>query len=292
VIDSTFKTNQWNKPLYARMYPNVRGLEMPIFLMLCSADNETGQEQTALYLTMKAVFLNMGNIRPNTIVIDKSQTKFIAITQAVRKDAWCWENQDVGGIQVRCHLLLCWFHAKKAWVEHLLLKLPEVEQGDLYKAMCSMLDSITKEQFDAMYRRFKVTYANNNRVLKYVEKGWTRSNSQWRRMWPRWSKMFRHGHVNTTNLMECMWHYVKYTLLDGNVNRRLDELTLAIIGNPETRCRFGGNTLVEHYNDAHFLSMSGKYSKRGGIKVARRNCKKHGGWFNGTNKIGHQIWKS
>jgi hypothetical protein len=78
--------------------------------------------------------------------------------------------------------------------------------------------------------------------------------------------MFRHGYVNTTNLVERMWHYVKYTLLDGKVNCRLDELILAIIGNPETGRRFGGNTLVEHYNDAHFLSMSGKYSKRGGDK--------------------------
>jgi hypothetical protein len=193
VIDSTFKTNQWNMPLYAGMCPNAHGLGMPIFLMLCSADNETSEEQTALYLTMKAVFLNMGNIRPNAIVIDKSQTEFIAVTQAVCEDAWCWENQDVGGIQMRCHLLLCWFHAEKAWVEHLLPKLPKVERGDLYKAMCSILDLTTKEQFDAAYRRFKVTYANNNRILKYVEKGWIGNNSQWRRMWPRWSRMFRQG---------------------------------------------------------------------------------------------------
>jgi hypothetical protein len=114
MIDSTFKTNQWNMPLYTRMCPNARGLGMPIFFMLYNADNETGQEQTALYLIMKAVFFNMGNIRPNTIVINKSQTKFIAITQVVLKDSWCWKNQDVGGIQVRCHLFLCWFHAKKA----------------------------------------------------------------------------------------------------------------------------------------------------------------------------------
>jgi hypothetical protein len=63
---------------------------------------------------MKAVFINMENIRPYAIVIDKSQTEFIAITQAVNEDAWYWENQDLGGIQVKCHLLLCWFHAKKA----------------------------------------------------------------------------------------------------------------------------------------------------------------------------------
>jgi hypothetical protein len=59
---------------------------------------------------------------------------------------------------------------------------------------------------------------------------------------------------------------VKYILLDEKVNRRLDELILALIGNPETGRQFGGNTLVEHYNDAYFLSLLGKYSKRGGEK--------------------------
>jgi hypothetical protein len=69
--------------LYAGMCPNACGLEMPIFFMLCSVDSKRGQEQTALYLTMNSVFLNMGNIRPNAIIIDKSQTEFITITQAI-----------------------------------------------------------------------------------------------------------------------------------------------------------------------------------------------------------------
>jgi hypothetical protein len=46
--------------------------------------------------------------------------------------------------------------------------------------------------------------------------------------------MFRYGHANTTNLMKCMWKYLKYTLLNGKVNRRLDELIIAIVGHPET----------------------------------------------------------
>ena len=63
--------------------------------------------------------------------------------------------------------------------------------------------------------------------------------------------MFPHGHVNTINLVECMWQYVKYTLLSGKVNRRLDDLILAIIGNLETSQRFGGGTLVDHYDRAY-----------------------------------------
>jgi hypothetical protein len=33
-----------------------------------------------------------------------------------------------------------------------------------------MLDSVTKEEFDAAYPRMKAIYANNNAILKYVEK--------------------------------------------------------------------------------------------------------------------------
>jgi hypothetical protein len=73
--------------------------------------------------------------------------------------------------------------------------------------------------------------------------------------------MFRHGHVNTTNLVERMWHYVKYMLLDGKVNHRLDELILAIIGNPETRRRFGRNTLVEQFEERGGKGRMGKLQK-------------------------------
>jgi hypothetical protein len=47
---------------------------MPIFLMLCSDDNESGQVGTTLYLTIKAVIRNIGTIRPNATVIDKDKT--------------------------------------------------------------------------------------------------------------------------------------------------------------------------------------------------------------------------
>jgi hypothetical protein len=61
-------------------------------------------------------------------------------------------------------------------------KLLEVQRRDLYKAMCLMLDSVTKEEFDATYRRMKATYTNNNAVLEYVEKGWVGNDSRWKKM--------------------------------------------------------------------------------------------------------------
>jgi hypothetical protein len=75
------------------------------------------------------------------------------------------------------------------------------------------------------------------------------------------------ANANTTNLVEHMWKYVKYTLLDGKVNRRLDALIIAIVGYLETGLRFWGLTLVEHYDDAHSLSESQKYVLRGGDRT-------------------------
>jgi hypothetical protein len=79
--------------------------------------------------------------------------------------------------------------------------------------MCNMLEAVTEEDFNKVYGRFKITDANNASALKYVEKRWVGDGSVWKPMWPRWTRMSRHGHANTTNLVECMWEYVKYTFV-------------------------------------------------------------------------------
>lgn len=150
----------------------------------------------------------MGTIWPNAIVIDKSQIEFSAITQAIIEDIWCWKNRKIGREQTNYLLLLCWFHATKAWVEHFLAKLLDREWDDLFNAMCSTLESLIEEEVDAMYQRLKTIYANNNLILKYVDKRWIGDNSQWKCMWARWSIMFPHGYVHTTNLVERMWQNV------------------------------------------------------------------------------------
>ena len=62
------------------------GLGMPIFLMICSNDNESGQVGTTLYLMMKAVFKNMSFIWLNAIVIDKEKIERIALTKVIEED--------------------------------------------------------------------------------------------------------------------------------------------------------------------------------------------------------------
>ena len=186
--------------------------------------------------------------------------------KVIKEDRFFWEDEQIGGIQTKCQLLLCWFHTKRIWVQHLLPKVPEEQRNDLYKLMCNMLEAVTEDDFNEAYQRLRINYQGHPGVLQYVEKGWAGQNSPWKQLWPRWGRMFPHGHANTTNLIERMWQYVKYTLLGGKVNCRLEDLILAIIGNPETGQQFRGGTLVDHYDRAHWLSESGKYVRRGGDK--------------------------
>ena len=89
-------------PLFGAMCPNKAGLGMPVFLMICSNDNESGQVETTLYLTLKAVFGNMGSIRPNAIVIDKDKTERIVVLKVIKEDRFFWEDEQIGGIQTKC----------------------------------------------------------------------------------------------------------------------------------------------------------------------------------------------
>ena len=132
---------------------------------------------TALYLILKAVFGNMGSIQLNAIVIDKDKIERIAVLKVIKEDRFCWEDEQIGGIQTKCRLLLCWFYAKKAWIEHLLPKVHEEQRNDLYKLICNILEAIIEDDFNEAYQRLRINYQGHPGVLQYVEKGCAGQNS-------------------------------------------------------------------------------------------------------------------
>ena len=131
-LDSTFRTNQFGLPLYVAVAPNKSGVGIPLWYMLCSSKAGSNNEKDALEMTFRLVFKRMGSIRPNAIVIDKSWLEFNANKKVVESDAYCWNMVDGVRKQVRCQLLLCWFHVKKAWVDYLLPKVPAPKRDRLY----------------------------------------------------------------------------------------------------------------------------------------------------------------
>ena len=243
-VDSTFKTNKYGLPLYAGVVPNQKGNGIPIWFMLCSKDPGERHEHFALEITFATLFSRLGNIRPRAIIIDKSQVEFNAIYNVIRDDPSCWDITHT--TQLHCHVLLCWFHAKKAWVEHLLPKVPEGVKDELYAAMCGMMYSPTLQDFNARYAALLDDFSAYGGVGPYVTNGWCGPRCQWRRMWPRFGRLFPHGGMETTNLVERLWQHIKYTLLDGQINRNIRDLLIALVGDAKTGTRMGG-TLHEFF---------------------------------------------
>ena len=73
----------------------------------------------------------MGNVRPSAILIDKNITSLNAITTIVSTDHFCWKDKRIGGEQIACRVLLCHFHAMKAWSEHLRPRVPFDRRDEL-----------------------------------------------------------------------------------------------------------------------------------------------------------------
>lgn len=257
-LDSTFKTNQFGMPLYGATVPNQHGMGMPMFFMLCSTGK--GHEEAALSLTLTKVFEYIDragpSVRPAAIVIDKSVTELNAIKKAVEGDKACWK----GGSQVSCVLLLCHFHAKKAWIETLLPQVPEEARDDVYKRMCSMMCATSEDAFDDQYLDFAERYKDYPRVVNYVRNGWAGDTCMWRSMWPTWGRAFPHGDMDTTNLIERLWHFLKYKVFKRKINRSVYGLVVALVGRAVDGKRLGGATLVEFYKRKQELCKSGKHS--------------------------------
>ncbi|MCO5601128.1 hypothetical protein L7F22_055247 [Adiantum nelumboides] len=265
-IDSTFKTNAFGLPLFAAVLPNQLGVGIPIWFMFCTVDAGSHHEVIALELTLRIVLSRMGSIRPTALVIDKSHKELEAILNVVQEDPHCWVPKENGGqSQIACHILLCWFHTKKAWVENLLPQIAEKIRGEVYVEMTNLMHSATKEDFMDRYRLLLQKYAHNQVITRYVTNGWCGENCMWRERWPKFGRLFNHGNVDTTNLVERLWRYIKYTLLEARINRSLVDLLHALVGDSKTGNRMGG-TLVRFFKQKQEIADSGRFIMAGSSK--------------------------
>ena len=105
---------------------------------------------------------------------------------------------------------------------------------------------IGESSFNAMCEKVRQEYSNKPRVWQYIEGGWCGQNCVWRSLWPKFSKLFNYEHVDTTNLVERHWQFLKYTALRGRINRSTIDLVHVLIGDNVSRTCIGG-TVVEWY---------------------------------------------
>ncbi|KAJ7559641.1 hypothetical protein O6H91_04G094800 [Diphasiastrum complanatum] len=266
VIGSIFKTIQFGLPLFGGILPNQMGGELPIWFMLCSVDVGTQHESIALKLTLQEVFKWLGHVRPSAIVVDKSLNELHAIQAVIEKDPFCWRDNILGGEQVACRVLLCWFHVKRDWLENLLPEVPVECRKDVYQSLNDMMMSVSERKFTSLLHDFYERYSDQPSICKYVNFSWAGSECIWRKMWPRHCRLFEHKEVETTIFAERLWQYIKYNLLRGRSNRNVRDLVAALIGRSDGE-RLQRDTLVEYYKQKQ---ASGRYCMQGWSKLPRR----------------------
>jgi hypothetical protein len=255
-LDSTFKTNQYGLPLYAAIVPNQDGIGIPVFYMLCSNDVKEGHEGLAIEIALSHVFGSLGEVRPSAIIIDKHKPSLNAIQRVVSNDVHCWTYEEGTKTQVGGQVLLCHFHVMKAWSENLLTKVPNEDKDRVWRALHVLMLCPSEDHFDENLRRFCVQFQHIPTFAKYVISGWAGIHCPWRRLWPRFGRLFAYGGMDTTNHVERHWELIKYTLLQGKVNRSLRDLIVAIVGSAKDGTRVGQPTLLSQFRMTQRLSKS------------------------------------
>ena len=90
----------------------------------------------------------------------------------------------------------------------------------------------------------------------------------WRKLWPK----FNNGHVDTTNIVEIHWQFIKYIALRGRINRSITDLLHALIGDNETGTCIGG-TIIEWYKQRQEMCESGQFAPRANCRDQRSRLK-------------------
>ena len=88
----------------------------------------------------------------------------------------------------------------------------------------------------------------------YLRSGWNNPDVSWRALWLKFGRLFPYGGIDITNHIERHWEWIKYTLLQGKVNRSLRDLIVAIIGSAADGTRVGGPTLLDHFQQVQLIS--------------------------------------
>lgn len=129
-----------------------------------------------------------------------------------------------------------------------LMQVPKENRDDVYNTLSNMMQAPTEEAFEDKFQAVLEQYSAHPKVCRYITNGWCARTCIWRKRWPKFGRLFPHGSVDTTNLVERLWQYIKYTLLDAKINRSVLVLLHALVGNSQTGTHMGG-TLLEFFKE-------------------------------------------
>ena len=98
-----------------------------------------------------------------------------------------------------------------------------------------------EEEFNEVYASILEVYKEHKNVCIYIKNCWC--NDTWKKTWPKFGRMFSYGHVDTTNIVERHWQYIKYIAFKGRINRPIIGLVHALIGDSVIGSWMGGTIL-------------------------------------------------
>ena len=96
----------------------------------------------------------------------------MALKNVIEVDSSCWEMVNGKRQQTTCLNLLCWFHVKKAWIDHLLPKVHGMERDKLYDHMCRLMYCSKEEEFNQVYGSILEVYKEHKNVCIYIKNCW------------------------------------------------------------------------------------------------------------------------
>ena len=131
--------------------------------------------------------------------------------------------------------------------------------------MCELMQCHSEEQFNEMYEVVVDKFKDVPSVIALLEKSWCGTTCNWRRMWPKFGRLFSYGNVDTNNIVERHWQYIKYTALRGRINRSITCLLQTLIGDSVSGSCIGG-TVIEWYKQKQAICESGRF-------IPRANCR-------------------
>jgi hypothetical protein len=201
-LDSTFKTNQYDLPLYAAIVPNQDGKGMPVFYMLRTKDNKQGHKRIALELALVFLFASIGDTCSTTIVVDKHKISLNAINKVVQALVHCWSIQSGERVQVAGKILLCHFHIMKAWSENLFTQILIHDIDRLWRALHVLIHCPNEDHFETNLRKLFVDFQHVPSVEAYIKNGWAGEHVLWKKLWPRFGRLFAYSSMDSTNHVE------------------------------------------------------------------------------------------
>jgi hypothetical protein len=103
-------------------------------------------------------------------------------------------------------VLLCHFHVMKAWTENFLTHVPIPDKESLWRTLHVLMHYLVEEHFDDNLKKLYEDFQHISNVADYIDAGWAGESVPWRRLWPRFGRLFACGGMDTINHIQgCLW---------------------------------------------------------------------------------------